>query len=701
MIEASTSRRKSRQRAQEPLPDLVRLRDGDGDAPVFVFTGVSGDPYEFADLAGLLSAPSAVFAVVTCAPDDERLGYASVLDMADRGVEAIRRAQPQGPYRLVGYSFGGLVAVETARILRSDGEQVAVLALIDTIFDHRFWPANVWISSQLKLTFRHLKAMRSEPIARITSQLADRGGRLIARLVRRLVPSWRRAPAPSHIVDPVKKACRAAMALYRPSRYPGTITLLKAERDETFACDVAQLWRGLASRLEVLTIPGVHRDALRDPDAIERLARALDELIDPERPTSETTASGRGSWRPKALVVSALPWISAARLALALSEAGFEVEALCPAGHALAKVDFVRKAHRLALVRPLQSLRQALERSGADLVIPCDDPSAAALRSLHEDSSGTDAAAEHLRALITRSLGDAEHFPSLGSRARLMAFALVEGVPCPGTSIVEDPEDLRRRLGEGTLPAMLKADNSWGGQGVAVVKDVEQGVHAAKRLAGPPSALRALKRLIIDRDPSLIRPWMNRTFSSVNLQDFVGGTEATATAVCWRGEIMAMVMMQVVQTSGPMCPATVVKTIDHSGMTRAAKLLARGLGLSGYCGLDFIIDEGGVAHLIELNPRATPTSHLSSAEGIGLAETLFACVSGGRPPEQASCCDGELIALFPGELARDPQSTFLTSARHDIPSQSEQLVRLGLTRARRQRSPVARMLRRARAVQRI
>jgi thioesterase domain-containing protein len=48
-----------------------------------------------------------------------------------RYLNALRRHQPQGPYFLAGWSFGGLVAYEMARYLREQGETVALLAVID------------------------------------------------------------------------------------------------------------------------------------------------------------------------------------------------------------------------------------------------------------------------------------------------------------------------------------------------------------------------------------------------------------------------------------------------------------------------------------------------------------------------------------------------------------------------------------------
>ncbi|WP_406245096.1 amino acid adenylation domain-containing protein [Streptomyces anulatus] len=55
----------------------------------------------------------------------------SVEAMADGYLEAIREVQPDGPYHLLGWSFGGLVAHAMATRLQEEGEEVALLAVLD------------------------------------------------------------------------------------------------------------------------------------------------------------------------------------------------------------------------------------------------------------------------------------------------------------------------------------------------------------------------------------------------------------------------------------------------------------------------------------------------------------------------------------------------------------------------------------------
>ncbi|WP_405527574.1 amino acid adenylation domain-containing protein [Streptomyces avidinii] len=128
----------------EALPDagaaaarlLVPLADGDPSRPPLVLVHPrGGDVVCYRDLVRDLSArPGGDRRVLGL----ESVGYNTgetplerVPEMAERYLAALREEQPQGPYLLAGWSFGGTVAYEMAARLEAAGEQVAFLGLID------------------------------------------------------------------------------------------------------------------------------------------------------------------------------------------------------------------------------------------------------------------------------------------------------------------------------------------------------------------------------------------------------------------------------------------------------------------------------------------------------------------------------------------------------------------------------------------
>jgi len=119
-----------------------------------------------------------------------------------------------------------------------------------------------------------------------------------------------------------------------------------------------------------------------------------------------------------------------------------------------------------------------------------------------------------------------------------------------------------------------------------------------------------------------------------------------------------------------------MRLVEHEEMLLAVGRMVRRLGLSGFCGFDFVLDaEPGSAWLIEINPRATQVGHLNLGGGRDLPAALYAALSGTTLQSAPKVTEKDAIALFPQEWIRDPQSAFLRSAYHDVPWQEPALVR--------------------------
>jgi hypothetical protein len=395
-----------------------------------------------------------------------------------------------------------------------------------------------------------------------------------------------------------------------------------------------------------------------------------------------------------------------ARVALELSEAGFTVEVLCPRGHAVEELPFVAATYRYKAFAPIASLRAAIVTSRPSLLVPYDDHVTAQLHELYECTDPGEQAGLWLRALIARSLGEPEHFSLLYSRYHICSLARDLGISVPTTEAVANKASLMTALNSVGSPAVLKSDGSWGGRGVVAVNNYEAAVRAFRRLSAPPAASRALKRLVIDRDPTLIVPCLHRRRQAVSIQRFVRGRPANAAVACWQGKVLAAVLVEVLCSNGATGPATVVRIMSHPGMLLVIERMVDRLQLSGLCGFDFVLsEEDGSIHFLELNPRATPTCHLVAADGKHLLAALHAALRRSRPSSwqslpirswqslpirrKRSRVEGgeasslrrtpclEPIALFPQEMIRDPHSPHLRSAYHDVPWQSPELVKLG------------------------
>ena len=111
---------------------LVAIQAEGSRPPFFCVHGVGGNVVGFRDLARHLGPDQPFYALQPQGLDGKRECLTSIPEMAKRYIQEIRRIQPEGPYRIGGYSFGGLVAYEMAQMLEAQGEEMALLALFDT-----------------------------------------------------------------------------------------------------------------------------------------------------------------------------------------------------------------------------------------------------------------------------------------------------------------------------------------------------------------------------------------------------------------------------------------------------------------------------------------------------------------------------------------------------------------------------------------
>lgn len=349
--------------------------------------------------------------------------------------------------------------------------------------------------------------------------------------------------------------------------------------------------------------------------------------------------------KQKILLVTTVTWPSAARLAGAFVTLGAEVEAVFPRRHVLRLSRYLKHGYAYRPLHPLRSISAAVRRAEPDQIIPCDDRALNLLLQLDE-----------FQPLLERSLGSLASYPVLTGRVASLAAARAEGITAPSTVAVDDSYTLDAALAEVGLPCVMKADGSWGGDGVKFVCTHRDAVRALRCLKGPPSRLRSLVRAVLRQDLHFLEQARHPAPSAVCVQALISGKPATSVFAARNGEVLAALHMDVVRWAGEAGPASKMVRVDDPAMDEAARKIAARFHLSGLQGLDFMRDKNGVPHLIEINPRATQICHLA------LGPDLPAALLGkpARPP----VTDSRQVALFPQLLAAgEPEP----SVYQDIP----------------------------------
>ncbi len=398
---------------------------------------------------------------------------------------------------------------------------------------------------------------------------------------------------------------------------------------------------------------------------------------------------------PVVLLVAAKWWPLSARMAAALIRLDCKVSACCPAHHPMTFVEGLRCVYPLKGVGALASLQRALRESRPDYVIPCDDGVVALLHGLHD-------ADPSLRLLIERSLGPAESFALAVSRFELLNKAVEWGIRVPMTRRIASPEDLSQWHEQVAPTAVLKVDGESGGNGVRISRSLNDSLDAWRTFRKPCSSFAAWKRLVIDRDPLALFS-RQKTSRDVTAQQFIEGRPANAMMACWKGKMLAVVCVTVVATQGATGASTVVRVIQNEEMRRAGEKVAAGLNLTGFYGLDFILettsgdgagspDVSGPAYLIEMNPRTTQLGHIELPGQGSLAAHFNAAMRGENQPQITNPISKPTIALFPQALmAGETTRPYIDASYHDVPSNDTKLLMELLNKSWPQRQWLARL----------
>jgi hypothetical protein len=365
--------------------------------------------------------------------------------------------------------------------------------------------------------------------------------------------------------------------------------------------------------------------------------------------------------RPSILVVAARWWALTARLAAAFVQEGARVSVLCPPRHPLVHVRGLDGIHQHRGTDSAAMLRRVLDEVSPDVVVPGDDGIVAQLHALY-------AAAPELRALIERSLGPAASYRIADSRHGLMTLATELGLRAPRTQRVSSADDLAFWHRDVSPSAVLKVDGSCGGVGVRISHSIDESLQAWKDLRTRVDLATAWKRHIVDRDPLAHWTHLNRTAPEITIQELIPGQPANSMFACREGRILALVSVAVVASEGPTGAATIVRLVDDPDMAKAATAIAEALRLTGFYGLDFMLEDGsGRAHVIEMNPRCTQLGHLDLPGRGSLAAAFCAALRGEPKPRQREPIWSETIAFFPQVRLVGAMPIPLEGVHHDVP----------------------------------
>jgi len=259
------------------LPDdgatsLVTLRARGTRPPLFFMHSTPGDLLGYGPLIYRLGEGQPCYGLQSRGLAEPATMHRTIEAMAMHYASLIRRFQAEGPYILVGWCFGGHLAVETARQLRANGGAVAPVVLVDA------FPAFGSIGRASSYARRAARLVRSGPrrwveVARARHAGGGPSGRL-DEVFRVDVDAGAFANRPA-----VYRENLAAADMFRTTQYAGRALLIRCAESPGAVTERDYGWSRFIEHVEVFDVDAEHETLLKDPHATE-VARFLKDWTD-------------------------------------------------------------------------------------------------------------------------------------------------------------------------------------------------------------------------------------------------------------------------------------------------------------------------------------------------------------------------------------------------------------------------------------
>ena len=283
---------------------LVKIRPEGSRKPLFCVHGLTGDVVWFGRLVPFMDPDQPLWGLESQGLDGVKAPLITIEDIAALYIREIESIEPEGPYHICGYSFGGSVVFEMARQLEQAGKNVGVVAILDhanpksgyyqfklgpSFFKHFF----------LNLPYRIADIRRLRP-----DQFLARVKRFWKVLVKALSSKRKTTPDAGDLIDDANQLPVAtqnviqtnydAIQKYEPDYYRGTITLFRARGGRLFVShDPSMGWEQYTQQVNIRIIPGSHLGLFQDPN-IRHIAKALQSCLDETQNAMEDPITSPG-----------------------------------------------------------------------------------------------------------------------------------------------------------------------------------------------------------------------------------------------------------------------------------------------------------------------------------------------------------------------------------------------------------------------
>lgn len=263
---------------------LVPIKPTGTKVPLYIIHGAGLNVLKFIDLSKHLDDDQPVFGIQGTGLNSNNAPYNSIEEIAEHYISSIIKSNPNGPYALAGYSFGGIIAFEMAKQLINQGKKVSVLAMLDSyVYPHYYYTSPLrkkiessiyqmnWRLFDLKLIFKSKKYLKS--------RFNGKKERLFHFYYNKIKKN--KHIDPEYIQDNFK-VTEMVREKYHLTPLPIEIDLFRAKSQAHYMHDTMYLgWKNIAlNGISIHEVPGNHAEIFSPPfdkEAALILQNTLDE----------------------------------------------------------------------------------------------------------------------------------------------------------------------------------------------------------------------------------------------------------------------------------------------------------------------------------------------------------------------------------------------------------------------------------------
>lgn len=242
---------------------LTLLKEGNGH-PLFLVHPIEGNLFAYRLLVDRLSIPYPIYGIQ--ATDNTA---SSIEEIAICYIKEIQKIQSQGPYRLFGMSFGGLIAYEIARRLQESGQVIEFLSMADIVKPD---PIYLPLTNEKMLLVHLLELLEGKPV--LSEEIT--ADRIVQSLKLSSFPENERNHLQKRIINHLK-----LLAHYHPKPYIGNILYFQAKERFFRQKDLClgSTWKSLISgTIDIKEVPGNHLTMMTAPH-VDLIANQLNEHL--------------------------------------------------------------------------------------------------------------------------------------------------------------------------------------------------------------------------------------------------------------------------------------------------------------------------------------------------------------------------------------------------------------------------------------